>query len=212
MSEGSVLALFDFDKTLISRDSFRLLAEMGARSAFERWLLFVYAASAKLGWIDNRRYKTLVLYRIWRGRPAGEREELIDAHGSAMRALSIDAAWMRLRAHLENGDRVAVLSASPEFYLVPYIASISPEVAVHGSMVLETPEALRVENLYRERKAARAAELIERYEPSRVIVYTDHRDDIALMRLADHVVLVRPQAATRQLVREAGIEFEVLAK
>lgn len=211
MSDGAILALFDFDKTLISRDSFRLFAELGARSWFERWLLFVYAVSAKLGWIDNRRYKTLVLGRIWRWRSASERDELIDAHKAAMRALSIDSAWMRLHAHLEGGDRVAVLSASPEFYLVPYIASISPEIGVHGSMVRETPEALQVENLFREHKAARAGELIERYGPSRVIVYTDHRDDIELMRLADHVVLVRPQATTRQLLREEGIEFEVLA-
>ena len=72
MSESSVLALFDFDKTLISRDSFRLLAEIGARSFFERWLLFLYAGITKLGWIDNRRYKGLVLDRIWRGRSLGE--------------------------------------------------------------------------------------------------------------------------------------------
>jgi phosphoserine phosphatase len=210
MSDGLVLALFDFDKTLVARDSFRLFAEMGACSLFERWLLFAYAASAKLGWLDNQRYKTLVLDRIWRGRSTGEREELIGAHQVAMRALSIDAAWMRLRAHLDSGDRVAVLSASPEFYLVPYIASISPEIGAYGSMVLETPEALQVENLFRECKAARAAELIERYRPSRVVVYTDHRDDIELMRLGDRVVLVRPEATTQQLVRDEGIEFEVL--
>jgi hypothetical protein len=32
------------------------------------------------------------------------------------------------------------------------------------------------------------------------------------MRLGDHVVLVRPQATTEQLVRQEGIEFEVLAR
>lgn len=212
MSERSTLALFDFDKTLVSRDSFRLLAEIGARSGFERWLLFGYAVITKLGWIDNRRYKILVLDRIWRGRPNPEREALIDAHKLALRALSIDSAWRRLRAHLESGDRVAVLSASPEFYLEPYLTSISTEIEVHGSKLRESPEALEIENLFRERKAARANELIERYEPSRVIVYSDHRDDIELMRLADHVVLVRPQSATENFVRNEGIEFEVLAQ
>jgi phosphoserine phosphatase len=212
MSESSVLALFDFDKTLISRDSFRLLAEVGARSFFERWLLFLYAGITKLGWIDNRRYKGLVLDRIWRGRTTSEREVLLETHRSAMRALSIDPAWRRLRAHLDSGDRVAVLSASPEFYLVPYLSAIFPEIEVCGSTVLETPDSLEIENLFRERKATRAQELIEHHKPSRVIVYTDHRDDIELMRLGDHVVLVRPQATTEQLVREEGIEFEVLAK
>jgi phosphoserine phosphatase len=210
MSEGAVLALFDFDKTLVSRDSFRLFAEIGARSAFERWLLFAYAVATKLGWIDNRRYKILVLDRIWRARPTREREKLIDALHEAMRALSIDSAWRRLRAHLESGDRVAVLSASPEFYLAPFIASVSTDITVHGSTISETPEAIEVENLFRDRKATRGRELIDRYEPARVIVYTDHRDDIALMRLGDHVVLVRPQATTQQRVREEGIEFEVL--
>ena len=62
MSEGSVLALFDFDKTLVSRDSFRLLGDLGARSALERGKLFGDAVVAKLGGMTNERYKERVLF------------------------------------------------------------------------------------------------------------------------------------------------------
>ncbi|MCP5040249.1 MAG: hypothetical protein GY944_04415 [bacterium] len=211
MSDGPALALFDFDKTLVSHDSFRLLAELGAHSSFERRLVFLYAAICKLGWIDNTRYKTLVLERIWRGRSQHERKTLIDVHATAMRGYEIAAAWTRLRNHLAGGDRVAVLSASPAFYLAPYLEQVDPAIEVHGSDIREEGERIEVDNLYREHKAARAREVIARHAPARTFVYTDHRDDLEMMRLADHVVLVRPTDTTRQLVGDEGMSFEVLS-
>lgn len=211
MSGEIVLALFDFDKTLVSRDSFRLFGELAARSRCEHAVLFLIAGITKLGWIDNTRYKERVLDRVWRRRPAHERSELLERHARAMSRLGIEPAWARLHAHLERGDHVAVLSASPDFYLAPYLERISPAIEVHGSTVEEKESGVRISNLYRQAKANRAAQIVATIAPARTIVYTDHRDDIEMMRLADRVVLVRPQDTTRQQVHEAGIEFEVLA-
>ncbi len=211
MSEGSVLALFDFDKTLVSRDSFRLFADMGARSLLERGRLFAAAAISKLGWMTNTRYKERVLDRVWVRRTEAERAGLLEAHAIEMEGLAIEPAWTRLRAHLDQGDHVVVLSASPRFYLGPFIEKVSAAIEVHGSEVTLEGRHAKVENLYREAKAERGRAILERLQPNRTIVYTDHRDDIPLMQLADHVVLVRPEDTTRQRVQEAGIEFEVLA-
>ncbi|MFT5440978.1 MAG: phosphoserine phosphatase [Myxococcota bacterium] len=210
MTPASQLALFDFDKTLVSRDSFRLFGNLGAQSAVRRATLLAYAVLAKLGTFDNRRYKELVLDAVWCGRDQEEQQLLLDTLNSAMGDLAIDSAWERLHQHLGQQDGVAVLSASPEFYLAPYLASVSSEIEVHGSQVVVGEDGVHVDNLYRERKAARARQVIERRRPERVVVYTDHRDDIALMSLADEVVLVRPTGATLSAVRNAGISFETL--
>ena len=213
MSDGTDLAIFDFDKTLIRKDSFRLFGDLGARSAFEKWLLFGYAATCRLGGIDNRRYKELVLGRVWLSRSPDERETLRGELSEAMRSLAIEPAMDRLREHLGKGHRVAIFSASPEWYLVPYVNSISRKIAVFGSGLEERPdETVKVTNLFRERKAEKAREFVAQYSPGRVWVYTDHRDDLELMRLGDRVVLVWPKASTVEAVRNAGIEFEVIAR
>ena len=211
MSDGPQLALFDFDKTLVANDSFRLFADMGAGSAIGRGLVFGFAAVCKLGWIDNRRYKELVLDRVWRRRPAEERSKLLREHALAMRSMEIADVWNCLRAHLEAGDVVAVLSASPEFYLAPYLKAVSPAIEVHGSKVDEASAGTTLDNLFRDQKARRAKEIVERVKPRHTVVYTDHIDDVGLMKLADEVHLVRPSERMQEQVREAGIAFEVMA-
>jgi HAD superfamily phosphoserine phosphatase-like hydrolase len=212
MTEGTQLAIFDFDKTLVSRDSFRLFGELGARSGLEKLLLFGFAVMCRFGAIDNCRYKELVLGRVWLGRSPDEREALRDKLSAAMTSLTIEPAMAKLRKHLSEGHEVAIFSASPEWYLRPFVHAISAEIEVFGSLIEERPEGgVRVENLFRERKAEKARKFVERRTPSKTWVYTDHRDDLELMRLGDRITLVRPKQSTIDAVRAAGIEFEVIA-
>lgn len=211
MTDPRTLAIFDFDKTLVARDSFRLFGGLGASGPLERARLFGYAALARVGVISNTRYKVLVLRRVWLRRQAAARTVLLARVQAALEGLVIASTDTALRAHLQRGDRVAVLTASPEFYIAPFLADISPAIELHGSQVEERDGKIRVDNLYGKRKAAVAGTLISEMEPGLVHVYTDHEHDIALMRLAGRVSLVRPRAATITAVEKAGIEFDVLA-
>jgi len=205
------LAIFDFDKTLVARDSFRLFGGLGASGPVERALLLGYAALARIGVISNTRYKVLVLRRVWQRRQAPARAVLLTRVQEALQGLVVESTVTALRAHLDRGDRVTVLTASPEFYIAPFLADISPAIELHGSQVQERGGKTRVENLYGKRKAAVAGTLITEMQPGLVHVYTDHEHDIALMRLAGRVSLIRPKAATIAAVEKAGIEFDVLA-
>lgn len=211
MTDPRTLAIFDFDKTLVARDSFRLFGGLGASGPVERALLFGYAALARIGVISNTRYKVLVLQRVWLRRQAAARAILLTRVQEALQGLVVESTVTALRAHLDRGDRVAVLTASPEFYIAPFLADISPAIELHGSQVQERGGKTRVENLYGKRKAAVAGTLITEMQPGLVHVYTDHEHDIALMRLAGRVSLIRPKAATIAAVEKAGIEFDVLA-
>jgi phosphoserine phosphatase len=113
-----------------------------------------------------------------------------------------------MQAHLARGDRVIVLSASPTFYLAPFLREISPDVEVHGSGVDES-NGVRVTNLYGKAKAAIAGGLIADSQPDETHVYTDHRHDLALMKLADRTTLVGPNKATVAAVDDAGLTYEI---
>jgi phosphoserine phosphatase len=210
MSRGFDLAIFYFDKTLVGLDSFGISGDLASLSGLERLRLFFYAVACRIGLIDNTRYKELVLDRIWRGRSIPERDVQRENLMFALKALAVEPAMSRLREHLAKGDRVAIFSASPIWYLEPFVEGISREIAVFGSTVKKWHGHYRVENLFRERKAEKAEEFISANPADSIWVYTDHIDDLELMRLGDRVVLVNPMPATRSAVEQAGIKFEVM--
>ena len=159
------LAIFDFDKTLVARDSFRLFGGLGASGPAERALLFGYAALARIG---------VILEHPIQGPRAAT--SLATAPGSSARRSAHPGAGgspgtrrrddrHRVRAHLSAVTRVAVLTASPEFYIGPFLADISPAIELHGSQVEERDGKIRVENLYGKRKAAVAGILISEIQP-----------------------------------------------
>ncbi|NIS31973.1 MAG: hypothetical protein GWO04_19355, partial [Actinobacteria bacterium] len=75
---------------------------------------------------------------------------------------------------------------------------------------VESGDRVRVDNLYGERKAVAAAELIAASGAGIVHVYTDHADDLALMKLADMITLVDPPQSTIAAADRAGLTYEIL--
>ena len=117
MTAGAPLAIFDIDKTLVARDSFRLVGDLCARGHAERGLRFGFAAICRLVLMTNTRYKKLVLRQVWaRGTDAFHEEKLAELH-DCLQALLIEPGVHALEKHAGRGDNIAVLSASPLFYL-----------------------------------------------------------------------------------------------
>jgi phosphoserine phosphatase len=48
------------------------------------------------------------------------------------------------------------------------------------------------------------------FQPKKVILYTDHHDDMPLMKLSDFTYLVRPSEKTKTAALDANIAFEIL--
>ena len=204
------LALFDFDKTLVARDSFRILGSAGSNGSLQRLGMLGYAVMAKVGIITNTRYKELVLERVWLSRDSASRSELVGEVDELLRDIVVAPVLAALRTHVERGDGVAVLTASPEFYVSPFVHDISPDIRVRGTVVEEGRDGLKIENLFAEAKAVAVAQLISAAGAPTVHVYTDHENDLAVMKLADAITLVEPSRATIAAVNRAGLEFEVL--
>jgi HAD superfamily phosphoserine phosphatase-like hydrolase len=205
-----VLAIFDFDKTLISQDSFRIFSLHAATTHRQRLLMWLLAALCKFRMIDNEAYKVAVLRRIWCCLSTHEQSNVLATFLEHMRTLENEVVVRRLQRHLDSADRVAVFSASPEFYLRPFISSWSSRIDVFATIVRQEGFGLIVENMYGSTKASAASSLIERCKPERICVYTDHASDLPLIRLAHEVYLVRPSGHLLRTVRRQRIPFEVI--
>jgi phosphoserine phosphatase len=207
MPSRNELAVFDFDKTLVAADSFRLFSRMAAASGREHTYALLLAALCKAGLISNVAYKERVLQRLWYGRTADEQAKFLAGLYGQLERLAHGAVVRRMREHVDLGHQVVVLSASPALYVAPFVHQVwSDEIEVLASRFGHGEGG----NLYGAQKAEVTRRLIEATLPRVVWVYTDHRSDLPLMEMAHHVGLVRPSAGLLRTLRARGIAFEIM--
>lgn len=211
MTQPNAVVLFDFDKTLITTDSFRLFSLIASRGASERLRVLGEAVLCRAGILDNDAYKRRVLDLVWSGRPEVERDAIIETLQSRLHQLVRAAVMARLQTHLAQGDYVAVISASPEMYLRPFIQSHAQAAAIYGTRIVETTDGFTIENLYGESKLRIATSILERHPGRPSLLYTDSLSDLPLMRLVDRTQLVAPARGTPGRLRALGIGHDVIA-
>jgi HAD superfamily phosphoserine phosphatase-like hydrolase len=202
-------AIFDFDKTIISKDSFRIFSFLAAKNLFEKTFILYYTLLCHFSFITNKEYKKYLLEKLWSGLSVKDKNRLNQMLFEKLTALLNIKIISSLKKHLENGDNVVVLSASPEFYLVPFIYNIDDKIRVFGSRVTQRIDGVDIQNLYKQKKADVAKEIISECPTIKnVIVYTDHIDDYPLIKLASKVVLVKPKKTLVKYVSDLNIPFE----
>jgi len=202
------LAIFDFDRTLISRDSFRSFSLASASTLTHKVCALAMAACAKAGFVDNQAYKAHILQRLWYENTRFDREQFITSFCASLRRFENGPVVWQLKHHVAQNDMVAILSASPELYLRPLAQAWSRHIEVFGTRVSYVGERVVVKNLHGERKADCARGLIADRQPSTVWVYTDHIDDLPLIQLATDVRLVSPSPRLVRALRRLHIKFE----
>lgn len=185
------LALFDFDGTVTSRDTF---------------LMFVRYATSRMRWV----YGNVVLapriigYRLrcvpapcirehiarvaFGGVPVAKLERL-----GAQFAETVIPCWVRARAanairwHLARGDRVVIVSASLDVYLAPWCRTHGLELSCTR---LEARNGTFTGNYLGGdcSGASKRERVLERYRLSeyrRIYAYGDTDEDLAMLDLAD---------------------------
>ncbi len=122
-----VLALFDFDGTLTSRETFGALVAFAVprrRLMFGRLLLWPLVVGYRLRLLPGTLVRACVVWFGFRGLfvdsvcDAGQ-----DFAGTVLPTLMRPEAVARLRQHLGQGDTVAVVSAAFDVYLAPWCAA-----------------------------------------------------------------------------------------
>mgnify|MGYP001078486017 CR=1 FL=1 len=123
MKQKETYAFFDFDGTITDADTFKLFGIfVSGQTRFLSCVLktMPWIMAWKAGIISNSKAKEKLFSALYRGlsynefRDAGERfADIIDCH-------LIPATMQRLRRHIADGHRVAIVSASMEEWIKPW--------------------------------------------------------------------------------------------
>jgi len=208
------LAVFDLDGTLTWRDT--LVQFLGAFLRRHPWRLLglwrVPLAAASFALVDRDRgkLKSRVIRSVMGGASRASIEACAESFVSSLRPGKRfrPAALAVLEAHRAAGDRLVLLSASPDLY-VPRIGrllgverTVCTEVRWRGDRLDGT---LATANRRGVEKLRCLEQLRAQYPGMPVIAYGNSASDLDHMRHADRALLVNAGTTARQLALRAGI-------
>lgn len=194
-----VLALFDFDGTLTTKDTF---IEFARHTVGRRRLILGILRNAlwltlwKLRIIDGGTAKEHLFSTLYRGMSREEFRRYGESFAVRIKEIERREIVDRLDRHIKAGDRVYIISASIADWIVAWAADhglppenvIATEAAADPAGILtgrfSTPNCHGPEKVARLRKRLTDP---ERYE---IYAYGDSAGDRAMLALADHPVKV----------------------
>jgi len=213
---SSSLAFFDFDKTLLRKESGELIAvPVGLRGLVHPWAgaKFIWSGILyKLGRV-SRRDMQYIGYSTYRGGALARVIATLDAVWERWMLPGLSpAAAGRLRAHQERGDGTWVLTASPTYVAAPAERLLGVDGVIGTRMevvegrltgvpiepLMEGAEKARV---IRELAAAQGVALADCWG------YSDSMADLEMLEIVGHPVAVGPDPELRAIAAERGWEI-----
>jgi phosphatidylglycerophosphatase C len=212
------VALFDLDGTLTHHDTlFPFLTGYAVRHP-ARLLRLWRLVPAFLGYALAGRDRGLLKSRAIRAVMGGDARPLIEAWAErfvadlhpkgAFRAAGLAV----LEAHRSAGDRLVLLSASPDLYvpmigrLLRFERTVCTEVRWDGERLNGT---LRTANRHGEEKVRCLEQLRADYAHAQVTAYGNSLSDIPHLERADRALLVNGNAGARRAAARVGIPTAV---
>lgn len=215
------LTLFDLDGTLIAGDSDHSFGEFMVAIGWadgDAWRRRndAFYATYQAGALDVHAYVDFAT-SVWRGRTP---QEQADVHARFMREviapMLTPQALALVRQHQDDGDLVAIVTATNEFvtrpiatvFGVPELLAIELERdaggavtgAIHGVPTYQHGKVTRVEQWL-------AAQDAGWDDFDRISVYSDSINDLPLMERATDPVATNPSAALEAVAAERGWRF-----
>jgi len=204
------IAIFDFDKTLINVDSFRLFSFLACRKYIEKMLIVLLTIGSGIGLINNTSYKRIILTTIWHTRSKAEKDAILKRLFSRLTQRLNHNVLKILNEHINSNEPVLVISASPEFYVRPFVNCISQNIIVHSSVFNENVGLNNVLNLYAKEKVEYVKRFIDQEGAKEVFVYTDSISDLPIIKLANNVRLVKPNIRLCLMLQKLGIRYNAV--
>jgi HAD superfamily hydrolase (TIGR01490 family) len=124
------LALFDFDGTVTTRDTFKpflYYATGRARTTIGTALLGPIVAANRLGLVKATELRRAAAYVCFRGRHEAEIDEIGERYSRELDPLVRPEMLFKIRWHQAQGDEVAVVSASLASYLRCWCSRVGVE-------------------------------------------------------------------------------------
>ncbi|WP_194093925.1 HAD family hydrolase [Marivivens aquimaris] len=193
----------DLDGTLVLDNSFHQFLSVIWKNAgaWERFRFLLLLAPRILGQFggghEAMKRRTLSWFAAW---PDARRRAVIDETLSRLERTTSAPVLTGLARLRDDGAQIILATAAPDLYAAPLAASLGAScLATRSSVGPDWHELLGT------RKAEAAARLIEADEDPagvRVVVLTDHSDDLPLLRLADEAVIQAPTQSFAAMAAE----------
>jgi HAD superfamily hydrolase (TIGR01490 family) len=183
------LALFDFDGTVTTRDSFKPFLYFSAgpiRTALGTAVLGPVLAAHRLGVLSTSRLRQAGAYVCFRGRRAEEIDDLGARYSTTLDAFVRPEMLEAIRSHQTRGHEVAIVSASIAPYLRPWcertgVERISTELEVREGVLTGCYAGTDCTGPEKARRVRARFEL-SKYE--QIYAYGDTPEDAELLALA----------------------------
>jgi phosphatidylglycerophosphatase C len=207
------VALFDLDGTLTWRDT--LMPFLGGYLIRHPWRLFSLwrLLPALAGYAlhrDRGQLKSQAIRMVMGGADRASVDAWADAFVGRLQARHLfrPAALAALAAHRAAGDRLVLMSASPDLYvprigtLLGFERTLCTEISWREELL---DGSLKTPNLRGEEKLRCLIRLRAQYPGLPFVAYGNSASDLAHMKQADRALLVNGNAAARRAAAGAGI-------
>jgi len=184
------LALFDFDGTITSRDSFLdflLYAHGFLKGSLGLALLTPVLLAYKIRVIPNWKAKEIVLRFFFEGWPKEAFEAVADSYASKrLNRIIRQETYDRIKWHQEQGHKVAVVTASVECWIKGWCREndldlIATQIEIKNDKVTGK---LSTKNCYGEEKVVRIREKYNLDDYQEIFTYGNSRGDREMMQLS----------------------------
>ena len=186
------LALFDFDGTITDSDSFLLFVRKTVgvgRFCAGMALLTPQIAMFLLNYYSNHCLKEDVLMHFFRNRSMDSfRKAADDFCRNSIPTILRPEAWDRLRRHQDQGDRVVIVSATPELILAPWCEEYGLDLLATRLQVISGRLTGRIdgENCRGEIKVKQIRNRYSLSDYEKIYAYGDTTGDLPMLSLATH--------------------------
>lgn len=194
LSENSIVAAFDFDHTLIDRDSlisFLFYTQGKRKASYHLALLIPAFIRYLLGQISRKEIKEKLIGRFFKGRSFFELERLGKAYADEkLDCFLKPEALRRLEWHQSRGHRCLLVSASFEFYLDPWAKRRGFEKVIGSRLEVDADGSVTGkmlgENCRGPEKKYRLLSYLGPKENYTLYAYGDSDGDREMLELADY--------------------------
>ncbi len=190
------LALFDFDGTLTTKDSLEefIIFAVGKRSYYFKLFFFspIYLLY-RLKLLHNSTAKEMLFRLYFKNIDEQKFKELALAFSTEkIESILREDIYKKFLEHIQNGDRVIIVSASMKCWLKPWSDKQGVELL---STELEFKDGkfsgfFKTKNCHGEEKLSRVQELLNLKDYEEVFTYGDSSGDDHILAVADYATKV----------------------
>lgn len=189
------VAAFDFDGTITRKDTlieFLRFTSTKPTFFFNFILLFPVLIFYRIGILPNHRAKQIVFSRFFKGLPIEDFNVHCDDFAEVVDTFVKQESGQALNGHIIRGDRVVIVSASIENWVIPWARSRGVEF-ISGTKIETDAQGVITgrfasKNCYGAEKVNRLLELFPDRKDYFLVAYGDSAGDRELLEFADEGV------------------------